>query len=172
MGRAEKVDELLDEIGKVKLGMSPFQIKKIAVDGVVCSPKMISDQNNYSQEYTLQYKDVAAVFTKKLQTGRFSGELQLQPRYLGQYLPCRYLMRSVTPAALRNKLRKRKNPCFSTAWRCVVYHGSAQVLLSQYYNSPTRICSYSAINSNLGDSRATVAQTLGLGQSAIVGMWS
>ena len=87
MGRAEKVDELLDEIGKVKLGMSPFQIKKIAVDGVVCSPKMISDQNNYSQEYTLQYKDVAAVFTKKLQTGRFSGELQLQPRYLGQYLP-------------------------------------------------------------------------------------
>lgn len=60
--------------------MSPFQIKTIVVEGVVCSPKMISDQYNYSQEYTLQYKDVAAVFTNKLQTGRFSGELQLQPR--------------------------------------------------------------------------------------------
>lgn len=35
LGRAAKVDEMLDDIGKVKLGMTAFDIKKVTVDGVV-----------------------------------------------------------------------------------------------------------------------------------------
>jgi len=83
IGRAEKLDKLLDQIP----GAPRFFPRKISIDGkvIIMTCRLTSTMPAavlIAQVYTMYVKDLALVFKYKFEKGMFDGELYLEPRFV------------------------------------------------------------------------------------------